>query len=159
MSEENQTNSEASSLNTEQNAQYERIALQMIKIITRSMPSIVPTLAIKGKDIKVNNKVNMPLLSDYEGSIIPSYIIIKGEKERTLYFCVMKELLFNAIKELLVNNYELRDLLTKQTIKMQFACPDVGLGLYFTRKSQGLFKGKKTHIYQFNLTDKDDEKD
>lgn len=136
-------------------AQYKRIAMRILKLIIQSMPGIAPQLKIKGKDIKVNNEVKMPLLGDYEGSILPSYIIVKGDKDRTLYFCIMNERLFNAIKDILIKNIQLREALTQHTVKIQFACPDIGYGLYFLKKSKGLFKGKKTHVYQFTLSDHD----
>lgn len=140
---------------TEQHAQYKRIAMRMLKAIIKSIPSLVPSLKIKKDGLMVNNEVKMPLLNEYEGSIIPSYVVIKGDKERTLYFCVMKEPLFNLIKEILKENIEIREALTKHTVKVQFACPNLNLGLYFKKKFEGIFKGKKTHIYLFKINDSD----
>ncbi len=65
----------------------------------------------------------------------------------------MKEILFDLIKEILVENIEIRDALTEQTINIQFACHDLNLGLYFTKQSKVFFKKKKTRIFQFNISD------
>ncbi|MCP3853015.1 MAG: hypothetical protein GY694_22720 [Gammaproteobacteria bacterium] len=142
-----------------QNEQHRRIAKRILRIIIKSMPSVAPSLKIKNKNVMVNNEVKMPLLGEYEGSIIPSYIIIKGDKERTLYFCIMKEALYEPIKEILTKELDMRDALTLHTIKIQFACPGLGYGLYFKKKWKGLLKGKKIHLYQFTLHDKKEEKE
>ncbi len=139
----------------EQHAQHKRIAMRMLKAIIKSIPALVPSLKIKKEGLMVNNEVKMPLLNEYEGCIIPSYVVIKGDRERTLYFCVMKEPLYNVIKEVLVENIEVREALTKHTVNVQFACPDLNLGLYFKKKRVGLFKGKKTHIYQFTMSEEE----
>ena len=153
MTTNNNNNNESSEADDKQRAQYKRIAMRMIKSIIKSMPSLAPSLKLDKKVLMVNNQVYMPLFSEYEGNIIPSYVVIKGDKERTLYFCVMKEILFDLIKEILVENIEIRDALTEQTINIQFACPDLNLGLYFTKQSKGFFKKKKTRIFQFNISD------
>ncbi|MCW8932754.1 MAG: hypothetical protein OQL19_21265 [Gammaproteobacteria bacterium] len=139
----------------EQRAQYKRIAMRMLKAIVKSIPALVPSLKIKADGLMVNNEVKMPLLNEYEGCILPSYVVIKGDKERTLYFCIMKEQLYELIKEILVKDIEVREALTKHTVSIQFACPDINLGLYFKKKYEGLFKGKKTHIYQFKMSEND----
>ena len=134
-----------------QNKQHKRIAKRILNVIIKSIPSLVPALKEKSEAIMVNNEVKMPLLDEYSGCILPSYIIVKGDKQRTLYFCIMKDYLYEMIKDILKNDRELREALTKHTVKIQFACPDLGFGLYFKKKSEGFLKGKKTHIYQFSL--------
>ena len=133
-----------------------RIAKKILTAMTKSMGSIAPKLNLKGNDIKVSNKVNLPLVEEYSGVLSISYIILKGDRTRTVYFCFYNTLVYKVLKDILVKQIELRNSLIEHTDKIQIACPELNEGLYFKSKSGSLFRKKKVSIFQFQISKNDD---
>ncbi len=133
-----------------------RIANKILITLTKSMGSIGPKLKIKGKDLMVSNKISLPLVDEYNGVLSVSYIILKGDKTRTVYFCFFNHLIYRVLKDILVKQIELRNALIEHTDKIQIACPDLDEGLYFKAKSGGLFRKKTVSIFQFQISKNDD---
>lgn len=138
----------------EKEERLHRNARRILSAIVRAMPTIAPNLRLKGTNDKVVHNVKIPYLEKFTGMIQPSYVIVKGTKERFLYFACLNQGLFEMIKQILITDVELREQLTVETVKIQFGCPKIGKGLLFKKVSKGFLRGKRTAMYSFDFKDK-----
>lgn len=127
-----------------------RNAKRILETVIKAMPKVAKSLKIKGDKERVAHDVDIPGLDKFSAMLIASYVIVKGEKERTIYFAVLQPPLFKRLYQILSNNADLLKSLTNETLSIQFACPEVDKGFQFKRRKKGLF-GKEVYLDEFNL--------
>lgn len=127
-----------------------RNAQRILEAIIKAMPKIAASLKIQGNKERVAHEIDIPGLDKYSAMILPSYVITKGDKERTIYFALLQAPLQQRLEQLLSNNSELLKKLTHETINIQFACPKTHKAFQFKRRKKELF-GKEIYVEEFNL--------
>jgi len=127
-----------------------RNAQRILEIIIKGMPKLAKSLKIKGNKERVAHDVEISGLEKYSAMIIASYVIVKGDKERTIYFATLQPPLQKRLQQILTNNAELLKKLTSETRNIQFACPEIGKGFQFKQRKNGFFS-KETYLDEFNL--------
>lgn len=135
----------------EQDQRLTRHAQRILDAIIKAMPKVAKYLTIKGDKERVAHDVDIPGLDKYSSMIISSYVIVKGEKDRTIYFAILQPSLYGRLQALLSNNAELLKNLTNETINIQFACPEIDKSFQFKRRKKGLF-GKEVYVAEFSLS-------
>lgn len=129
-----------------------RNAQRILETIIKAMPKVASNLTIQGDNECVCHDIDIPGLDKYSAMILASYVITKGDKERTVYFAVLQPILQERFEQLLSNNAELLTKLTNETINIQFTCPQIHKGFQFKRRKKGLF-GKEVYVEEFNLNE------
>lgn len=127
-----------------------RNAQRILEAIIKAMPKIAASLKIQGNKERVAHEIDIPGLDKYSAMILASYVIAKGDKERTIYFALLHAPLQQRLEQLLSNNSELLKQLTHETINIQFACPETHKAFQFKRRKNELF-GKGIYVEEFNL--------
>jgi len=127
-----------------------RNAQRILEIIIKGMPRLAKSLKIKGDRERIAHDVDIPGIEKYSAMIIASYVIIKGDKERIIYFATLQPALHQRLQQILTSNAELLKRLTTETRSIQFACPEIGKGFHFKLRKSGFFS-KETFLEEFNL--------
>lgn len=137
----------------EQDERNTRFAKRIISAICKAMPKVAKGLNLRDSKMTVAHEVDIPGLKELDKFILPSYIIIKGERQRVVYFAVMQAPIYERIKELLDKNDKLRASITEHTSRIQFSCPETNRGFGFVSRSKGFLRGKEYITEAFELTD------
>jgi hypothetical protein len=138
----------------EQDERTTRYANRILAAICKAMPRLTEGLKIRGDKRTVTHEVDIPGLKDLDQLILPSYVIVKGENARIVYFAVMRAKLFEQIREVLASNEKLLTELTSMTTRIQFSCPETKCGFGFAKRSKGFLRGKEVLMEAFDLDEK-----
>lgn len=127
-----------------------RNAKRILDTIIKAIPKLADSLKIKGDKERVSYDIDIAGLDKFSAMILASYIIVKGDKQRTMYFAILQTPLFKRLYQILSNNSELLKALTAKTRNIQFTCPAIDKGFQFKERKKGLF-GKELYPEPFNL--------
>lgn len=137
----------------QQDERTTRYAKRILTAICKAMPRVIKGLSIRDDKRTVTHEVDIPGLKDLDQLILPSYIIVKGEKARIVYFAVMQAALFGRLNEVLMSNEKLLNELTAKTTRIQFSCPETNRGFGFAKRSKGFLRGQEVIIKTFDLAE------
>jgi len=133
-----------------QDERYDRLAKRVIDTFVKAMPGVIPSLKLQGSDPKVAHKVDISGLASFDALLSVSYVVVKGDKQRTIFVAVLNADFYRRLKHVLENSEALRVRLTEKTLNIQFACPDLHAGVLFKRVSKGFLRGSAIELEGFS---------